>query len=388
MQSRTQKVVDTSGDDIAWAERSEIWRTYSPPQMRRGPKKKHRYREPLILCGHGIRMRVDHKTLLIRNGLTHYPQTPDEIRFFPGDSKLPNRIVILDGSGGISFDALNWMAEQQIEFVQLDWRGKVANIGNNSGYSADPKLAAAQRAVQGTKRQIEIAKWLIAAKFENSISTLRNSIAKSEIREIAISKLQKGISDIRNPRNSISYSQLLGIEGPCAKAYFATWRGVPLKWTGLNRKPIPEDWSEFGPRTMGWRKRSRVARHPINAMLNYGYGILANHVRSEIVSAGLDPAIGFLHGNSENSNPLVYDLMEPLRPEIDRAVLEFAKSCEFRPGDFTISKWGGCRLNPRVASAVLKEMPQSKEITSFVREYVKWLLAPDKRSDLEPRRHR
>ncbi len=336
-------------DDSDWGIRSEYWRTYSPPQLRRGPKKKHRYREPLILCGHGIRMRVDHQTLLIRNGLTHYPQETEEIRFFPGDSKLPNRIVILDGSGGISFDALNWMAEQQIEFVRLNWQGKVANIGNNSAYSADPKLVATQRSIQGTKRQIEIAKWLISAKLENSISTLRNSIPKSDIREIAISKLQKGISDIRNSPKLFSISQLLGIEGQGAGAYFGAWQGLPLKWAGLKKQPIPADWSEFGTRTMGWRKRSRAARHPINAMLNYGYGILAHKMRSEIISAGFDPTIGILHGNSGNLIPLVYDLMEPSRPEVDRAILDFATSHEFRPGDFAISKWGGCRLNPQLA---------------------------------------
>jgi len=340
-------------DETDWAERSEFWRTYSPPQKRTGPKRKYHYREPLILCGHGIRIRVDHNTLLIRSGLTHYPQKAEEFRFFPGDAKLPDRIVVLDGSGGISFDALNWMAEQKIEFVRLDWQGKVANVGTNSGYSADPKLVAAQRAIQGTNRKIEIAKWLISAKLENSILTLRNSIPKSEIREIAISKLKKGIFDIRNPRKSISYSQLLGIEGPCAKAYFATWRGLPLKWVGLNRKPIPEDWSEFGARTMGWRKRSRVARHPVNAMLNYGYGILANQIRSEVIAAGLDPSVGILHGNSENSIPLVYDLMEPLRPQIDKAVLGSIQTHRFAPGDFSISKWGGCRLNPNLAGNIV-----------------------------------
>jgi len=86
-------------DDVGWSDRCEFWRTLAA--HKRGIPKKYRYREPLILCGHGIRLRVDHGTLLIRNGFTHYPQKSEDIRFFPGDPNLPDRIVISDGSGGI-----------------------------------------------------------------------------------------------------------------------------------------------------------------------------------------------------------------------------------------------------------------------------------------------
>ena len=35
------------------------------------------------------------------------------IRFFRGDLSLPSRIILLDGSGTISFDVLSWLAEQE-----------------------------------------------------------------------------------------------------------------------------------------------------------------------------------------------------------------------------------------------------------------------------------
>ena len=92
-------------DDHEWAGRSERWCT-SKPASRRGRPKKFNYSQPLILCGHAVRLRVDHGTLLIRNSLTHYPQEAEEIRIFPGDPNLPDRIVMVGGSGGISFDAL------------------------------------------------------------------------------------------------------------------------------------------------------------------------------------------------------------------------------------------------------------------------------------------
>ena len=68
---------------------------------------------------------------------------------------------------------------------------------------------------------------------------------------------------------------------------------------------IPDPLKIAALRTMGWRKSGQNARHPINAMLNYGYGILVSQLRTQIATAGLDPSIGIMHGNSENRIPLV-----------------------------------------------------------------------------------
>jgi len=61
----------------------------------------------LILCGHGVSLRVEGGTLLIKNGFTHYPQQREEYRYFQGDLDRPARIIVLDGSGSISFDVLD-----------------------------------------------------------------------------------------------------------------------------------------------------------------------------------------------------------------------------------------------------------------------------------------
>jgi CRISPR-associated protein Cas1 len=103
---------------------------------------------------------------------------------------------------------------------------------------------------------------------------------------------------------------------------------------------------------MAWQTAGKNARHPINAMLNYGYGILISKIQAEVVGAGYDPSIGIAHRRHTNPIPFVYDLMEPLRPVVDREALEFALSHTFAPGDFTINNCGGCRLNPQLAKVV------------------------------------
>ena len=60
-------------DDFEWADRSRHW-----GQSRKAPidrrLKRRRSHDPLILGGHGVSLRVEAGTLIVRNGFTHYPQ--------------------------------------------------------------------------------------------------------------------------------------------------------------------------------------------------------------------------------------------------------------------------------------------------------------------------
>lgn len=357
------------GDDRDWFERSEYWSNYRP--VTRGRRKKFKYREPLILCGHGVRIRVDHNTLLIRNGFTHHPQKSEEIRFFPGDGNLPDRIIILDGDGGITFDALNWMAQQKIIFAQLNYRGRVNFICGDGRRNPRPELVRWQLSIRDTDAARIMQRKIIRAKLIAPIETISGIFPNLPSTEIGISRISREINKLEKLPKSAPVGRLLGLEGAAAAEYFRAWHAVPLKWTQLNRRPIPPSWHHIGSRQMAWKKDGNNARHPINAMLNYGYAMLISQVQAEIVGAGLDPAIGITHGRHTNPIPLVYDLMEPLRPVVDRKILEFALSHTFTPGDFTINSAGGCRLNPQLAKVVasrLATMNADRPVAGFLKQ--------------------
>jgi CRISPR-associated protein Cas1 len=54
----------------------------------------------------------------------------------------------------------------------------------------------------------------------------------------------------------------------------------------------------------------------------------------------------------DGSPAFVFDLMEPERPKVDRAILEFLKAEALHPADFTIGEDGVLRLNPELARRV------------------------------------
>ena len=67
---------------------------------------------------------------------------------------------------------------------------------------------------------------------------------------------------------------------------------------------------------------SRALPIPENAALNYGYGLILSALNREIAAAGYLTQLGVFHDNVYNAFNLGCDLMEPLRPLIDNAVME------------------------------------------------------------------
>ena len=110
----------------------------------------------------------------------------------------------------------------------------------------------------------------------------------------------------------------------------------------------------------------------MNAMLNYGYGMAISQVRAEIIAHGLDPSIGIAHSNvRDNPVPLVYDLVEPLRPLVDRKILDFALTHTFQPQDFVINRFGACRINPQMAKRLVEGIAfEENQVRSLVKGFL------------------
>lgn len=87
------------------------------------------------------------------------------------------------------------------------------------------------------------------------------------------------------------------VEAQAARVYWSAWLGEGKEF---HRNPKGKD--------------------SINVLLNYGYTIARATVARALVSAGLLPALGIHHANRSNAFCLADDLMEPLRPMIDKRV--------------------------------------------------------------------
>jgi CRISPR-associated protein Cas1 len=125
-------------------------------------------------------------------------------------------------------------------------------------------------------------------------------------------EVQEGLANLADFR-----AELLGLEGRAAERYW-----------GAIRRVLPEKFGFPG-------RAGRGATDPVNAALNYSYGILYGQCERCLVLAGLDPYAGFLHVDRPGKPSLTLDFIEEYRQAVvDRTVIGLAnKSVTFDQDD-------------------------------------------------------
>jgi CRISPR-associated protein Cas1 len=192
-------------DGSAWAARSGMWQSRVAKASARRTKRAKAH-PALIIAGHGVSLRVENGALTIQNGFTHYPQQREIIRYFRGDVALPERIILLDGSGSISFDVLSWLSEQKVSFIRIDWKGDIVCVAGASGYSANPFRVRWQLETrENPEQRNEFCRSVITRKIEATIITLEKSIPRSDKWERAMKTAYAALSCLeKNPPETIS----------------------------------------------------------------------------------------------------------------------------------------------------------------------------------------
>lgn len=336
-------------DDWAW--RSQLWARRSEQPKRTA--KTERPNKALILCGHGVSLKIESGSLLVRNGFTHHPQEREEFRFFRGSLDLPPQIIMLDGSGQVTFDVLNWLAEQSVTLTRLTWRGEIATVSAANGYTANPHRTRWQRDTRADhSARMTWCIDLISKKIEGCILTLEKSIPRSSRWNAAMERAYADLTTLElTPPSDIVALRI--IEANSAAAYFRAWRDIPIKWRGLTKSAIPDEWKSIGARTSEFALAgNRNASHPVNAILNYAYTVLESQQRLKAVAEGYDPTIGIMHEGGNGAAAFIFDIMEAERASVDRNILNFVRSQTFHPADFTLRSDGVVRLNPQLARVI------------------------------------
>jgi CRISPR-associated protein Cas1 len=346
----------------AYSDRCAFWIAESEPKFPR--RVREREAKPLVLTGHGLSLCVDKGCLLVRDGNTHYPAAQHEWRFFNASLDIPPAFVVLDGSGNITLDAIDWLARHRVPLIRIRWDGYFASIVTAGGQAASAaKVDWQQRTRSNPRARLAFATDLIRQKAQNTLITLDGFLPRGVLWDRACQNIESRARSLKDhpPR---TFASLLGIEGSIAGDYFRVWSGLSIKWKPLKQYPIPSDWSTYRSRVAlrhGIRLRAdgggynRGATHPVNAMLNYAYAVLIAQTQIRLIVEGYDPKIGIMHEKKalRGINPgFALDHMEPMRPVVDRAVLQLIDTATFTGADFSIQHDGVCRMNPELARRV------------------------------------
>jgi CRISPR-associated protein Cas1 len=258
-------------------------------------------------------------------------------------------IIVLNTTGSLSTAAIQWCSDQRIALYVLD---RDANLTALT-HPIIPHVISLRR-LQYTVEPIALAKEILHRKLDACIKV------KSELADTFASFAA-----------SISHAETLEalrlFEARAALVYWAAWNG-PLKW---KEKDAPIEWKSFNQRASGISGKGYKATHPVNAILNYAYAILAGQVKRALQIAGLDVAVGSLHADQDGRASLVFDLMEPLRPIVDQTIFTWVAKQRWRRADFVVDRQGVIRVHPQLGRAVvIKGMLAEAVIREEINVYV------------------
>lgn len=159
--------------------------------------------------------------------------------------------------------------------------------------------------------------------------------------------------------------ELRGIEGKAAERYFSVFSEMIL-----NQK---EDFA-FNTRNR------RPPLDNVNALLSFAYTVLAGDCANALSSVGLDPYVGFMHGDRPGRTSLALDLMEEFRPVLaDRFILTLINTKAIQAIHFERQKDNAVLLNEEGRKVFFTAWQNHKKenITHpYLKEKIPWGLAP------------
>jgi hypothetical protein len=147
------------------------------------------------------------------------------------------------------------------------------------------------------------------------------------------------------------------VEAQAAREYFTALSQVPVRFARADQQRVPEHWHSFGGRVSPVTSSNRSAANPANAILNYLFALIEAEASLACRAVGLDPGIGLLHADQKARDSLALDLMEPIRPEAERYLLDLLTHNTFRARDFNEARSGNCRLQPSLTRRLAETLP-------------------------------
>lgn len=294
----------------------------------------------LVLTGYGLRVAVERGHLLVEDGIGADRRQGRFPRAVPGFERL----VVLGHAGTVTLEALRWLHDLGIPFVQIGADGDVIVAAGRASLN-DGRLRRAQALAPWNGVGLRLTRELIRQKLKAQRANLAR-LAASE----AIATTLAAALDTLDDVDTLAALRLLEAQG--AAAYWEAWHDARLAFARREQAKVPAHWLAGTPRRSPHTGTPRTAAHPLNALLNYLYAVLEAEARLACLTMGLDPALGLLHADLRARDSLALDLMEPVRPVVDALVLDLVRGQVFSRDDFFENRQGVCRVLPPLTAAL------------------------------------
>lgn len=234
------------------------------------------------------------------------------ITYKDGQQRLPvtgiSSIQISKGAQ-ITSDAVMLAIENEIEVIFTDRSGNPVGRIWSPKYGSISTIRKGQLNFSFSHDAVDWIKEVIRQKIENQQALILMMQPEDGVEHWQVDKTVNRLEDYRN--------KIAGLDGEVVSDIAATLRG----WEGVASKIYFEMLNRFIPEHLRFEQRSQhPAMDPVNALLNYGYGLLYGKIEGALIKAGIDPYVGIMHRDNYNRPVLVYDVIELYRIWIDYVV--------------------------------------------------------------------
>jgi CRISPR-associated endonuclease Cas1 len=310
------------------------------------------------------------------------------VRRYSRVERTLRRIVITSDRGYISLDAYRWCSDLGVTVVQLDRTGRMV-FGTRISHN-DARMIRAQ-ALTGDggpyyATGLAIVKNLLAVKLSGQAS-----IAADVLGNASVAALIREHADRVDACSSINDAR--GWEAAAASAYWDAWSGMVLPLRPSDLPKVPAHWTAFDGRTSNATpERNRNATNPVNAVLNYAYRLAEIECTMAIQAVGLDSSLGYLHLDEPGRDSLSMDVIEVVRPAVERFVLDLFQCC----GRTSVTRerldarWfhelpnGQCRLVAPLTHMVAEAMPMWARVVAPHVDQIARMVAAVGKGDVKP----
>jgi CRISPR-associated protein Cas1 len=202
------------------------------------------------------------------------------------------------------------------------------------------------------ERCANVARYFVAAKINNGRMNLQRTLRNHpdcDPQGSMVAGITRMAQYLGKVERCGRVEEIRGIEGEAAACYFDLFDHQIVQ---------QKEYYRFETRN----RRPPLDR--VNALLSYGYSILALDCQSALESVGLDPYVGFLHVDRPGRPSLALDLMEEFRhPFVDRLVLSCINLGMLKANDVELQETGEWRLSNEGRKAFLTAYQERKRET-------------------------